>query len=101
MQQVEELAARRPRVDVAAVGQQLHAAAAAGRVEETDAEALFQRFQNQMELVHREAAAAKVGEHQQLEQLDGRVAALGVPAGLGFVRSNRGGHQAALVPQLQ
>src|SRR5437868_226124 len=65
------------------------------------AAAVLERLENQMKLVDGEAAPPEIGEHEQLEQFDRRVAALGVAAGVGLVRRNRRGHEAALIPQLQ
>src|SRR5437899_8941028 len=101
MQQVEDLAAVGARVDVSTIREQLHASAAAGRVEQTDAKTAAQDFENLMELVDGEAAAAQVSEHEQLEQLDGRVTAFRVAARVRLVRGDGGRDEPALVPQLQ
>ena len=101
-QQVEELPLRRARVDSAAVGQQLHAAAAAGRFEQPDAELVLQDARRWREAAGIEKPAlAQIGENEQLEQLDRRVAALGVSARRGSMRRNRRRQQTAGVPQLQ
>ena len=42
-----------------------------------------------VQLLDREPAPAQIREHEQLEQLDGRVAPLGVAAGVGAMRRNR------------
>ena len=62
MQQVEELAAIGARVDITAVGQQLHASAAAGHVEQPRVETPLENFQNLMQLVNAEAASTKIGK---------------------------------------
>ena len=57
MQQVEEVTSFCTRVDVTAVGQQLHASAAAGRIEQASPEAVAQDFENLMQLVDAETSA--------------------------------------------
>ena len=54
-----------------------------------------------MQLLDREAAAPEIREHQQLEQLDRRVAPLGVAARVGLVRRDGRRQQAAGIPELQ
>ena len=72
---------RGARVDVAAVGQERQRAAAADRVEQPDAELSAQRLEQ-----HAQMRATvmplppQIREHQQFEQIDRRVAALGVAA---------------------
>src|SRR5207247_4352112 len=64
-------------------------------------ELVFQDSQNQMELMDREAAPPQVGEHEQLEEVDRRVAPLGVAAGRRAVRRDGRRHQPARIPHLQ
>src|SRR6266571_565082 len=99
LQQVEERAARRPRVDLPAVRQQLHRAAAARRVEETLPELLLQDPEDLVKLMDRESAAPEIGEDQQLEQLDRCVAPLRIAAGGSLVRRNGRRQQTTRVPQ--
>ena len=101
MQQVEEVAVFGARVDVTAVSQQLHASTAAGCIEQASPEPVPQDFENLVELVDAETPASKICQHEQLEQLNRRVAPFGVAARVGLVGGNRRRHQSALVPQLQ
>src|ERR1700674_3332366 len=77
-QQIEELSARRARVNLASVGEQLDGATTARGGEEPRSELGRQDAQDGVQLVHRESALAQIGEHQQLEELDRRIAPLGV-----------------------
>ena len=43
----------------------------------------------------------QIRQHQQLEQLDRRIAPLGVAAGCGAMGRNGGRHQPARIPELQ
>src|SRR5262245_47007013 len=67
-QQVEKSAALRARVDLAAVGEELHGAAAARCVEEPLAEPVVENPEQHVELMDGEAAMPQVGEDDQLEQ---------------------------------
>ena len=86
MQQVEEVAAIGARINVAAVSQQLHASSAASRIEQACPEPVPKDFENLMKLVDAETATSKIGEHEQLEQLNRRIPPFGVAAGAGLVR---------------
>ena len=61
-QQVEELAGRGARVDVAAVGEERDPAGAADGVEQADAEACAQRVEQLADSRDREAVAAQMAE---------------------------------------
>src|SRR5262245_43998737 len=100
-QQVEERAAVRARVDVAAVGQELHRAASTRRLEQALAEVLAQDSQQLVELMDRKPSPPEIGENQELEKLDGRIATLSVAAGLGTMRLDGRRQEAAGVPDLQ
>ena len=83
-QQIEELAGFGPCVDFLAVGQQRDGSAAANGVEQADAEPAAQRVEQLADLRHRQPAAPQIRQHRQLEQIDRRIPALGVAAGLRF-----------------
>src|SRR5262249_60631768 len=89
------------RVPLAAVDEQVERLAAAGRIVQPLPELIAQNLQQLVELMDREAAVPEVGEHQQLEQLDRRVAPLGVAARRRLVRRNRRRQQTACVPDLE
>ena len=85
-----------------AVGQELHAAAAARGIEQAHAELpRSASSMNLVQLLRSRSPPAQVREHEQLEQLDRRVPPFGVAAGVGAMRGNRRGHQPARIPQLQ
>src|SRR5262245_58844470 len=65
MQQVEEVTAISARIEIAAVGQQLHASSAASRVEQAGTEPVPEDFENLVELVDGETAAPQIGKHEQ------------------------------------
>src|SRR5262252_1720739 len=93
LQQVEECAAGGARVDLPAVGQQLYGSSAARGLEQPMAEVLLQDAQQLVQLMDRESASAQVGEHEELEELDWRVAALGIAACFGPMRRHGGRQQ--------
>src|SRR5712671_3619499 len=61
VQQVEKLAAIGAGVNVASIGEELHTSAAAGGVKQPRVEPPAQRFQNLVQLMHREAAPPEIG----------------------------------------
>ena len=54
-----------------------------------------------MQLVNRQSAPPQVGQNEELEEIDGRVAAFGITAGRRPARRNSGDHESSRIPDLQ
>src|SRR5437879_2945680 len=77
------------------------AATDAGAAAAPRAERVLQAVDDRVKLTDGESATAQVREDEELEELDGRIAPLGVAAGRRTVGWNRRRQQAARVPHLE